>query len=78
MKIKIKDSSRERPIVIPLPLCLVANPISSLAIAHYTDILSFEDAQKLMKALRKSKKLLRGTPLVEVQSADGDEVTVWL
>ena len=77
MKIRLNDGSRKRPIVIPLPLWLIANPISSLIISCNTEI-TYSQLQKLMKALRKSKRVLKRTPLAEVHSADGEEVTVWL
>ena len=78
MKIIINDGSREKPIVIRLPLILAANPVGSAIVAKSSDEISFWQAQALMRALRKAKKHLDGIPLVEVISEDGAEVTVYL
>ena len=77
MKVIINDGSRERPITIRLPLGLAANRVSSAIIAKNSEM-SFEQAQALMKALKRAKKQLSGAPLVEVKSANGEEVTVYL
>jgi len=40
--------------------------------------LSFVATYKLFRAIRKSRRLLKGQPLVEVHSADGEIVEIWV
>ena len=78
MKVVIKSGGEEKTIKIALPTALVLNPASAAIASKYTEELNYKQMNALMKALRKSKKVLDGVPFVEVKDADGDEVTVWL
>ena len=77
MKIIIKEAGKEKPMTIRLPLRLFANPLMAAGAAKYSE-LSYPQAVALMRALKKSSKLLKGTPFVEAHEKDGDEVTVYL
>lgn len=78
MKIIIKNSGGEKTITIVLPTALVFSPASAAIASKYTEELNYKQMNALMKALRRSKRVLHGTPLVEVQSSGGEDVTIWL
>ena len=77
MKVVVRSADRKRPIVIALPSWLVFNPITAALGAMATDF-SFQQINKLMKALRKAKKQLGKQPLVNVNEKGGDRVQVYL
>lgn len=77
MKIIIMEQGAESPRTIRLPLRLVANFLTAGVTAKNTE-LSYAQAVKLMRALKKASKQLNGTPLVEITEQNGDAVTVFL
>lgn len=78
MKVVIKNGGEEKTITVALPTALVFNPASAAIASKYTEEFTYRQMNSLMKALRKSKKVLDGAPFVEVKSSDGEEVMVWL
>ena len=77
MKIIIKEQGNEKPRIIRLPLRLVANFLTAGVTAKNTE-LSYRQAVRLMRALKKASKQLQGTPLAEITEQNGDAVTVFL
>ena len=77
MKVIVKPTDRERPIVILLPSLMVFSPITAAFGAMCTDY-SFRQINNLMKALREAKKQLKGRPLVNVTEKSGEQVQVYL
>lgn len=78
MKVVIKNGGEEKTITVALPTALVLNPASAAIVSTQTEEFTYRQLNSLMKALRKSKKVLGGAPLVEVNSGDGDRVVVYL
>lgn len=78
MKVVIKNGGDKKAITIALPTALVFNSASAAIVAKQTEEFTYGQMHSLMKALKKSKKVLDGVPFVEVKSSDGEEVTVWL
>ena len=78
MKVVIKNGGEEKTITVALPTALILNPASAAIVSSQTEEFTYGQMNSLMKALRKSKKVLDGVPFVEVKSSGGEEVTVWL
>lgn len=77
MKIIIKERGDAQPRTVRLPLRLAANFLTAGVAAKNTE-LSYLQAVRLMRAIRKASKQLQGTPLVEITEQNGDAVTVFL
>ncbi len=78
MRICIREREKSRPIVILLPTRLLCSPIAGAILRCATGKLTTAQWCRLLRALRRSARVLRGTPLVEVQEADGDSVRIYL
>ena len=67
---------------IPVPTGLIANRLTARIAAKTLKEsgmeLSAEDLRRLFQALRRSRKVLKKRPLVEVDSADGTYVKILL
>lgn len=78
MKIIIKEESGVKPIKIRIPLGLAANSVTAALISKKSEELTYSQAVRLMRAVKKSAKLLDGMPLVELIEDGGDCVTIFL
>jgi hypothetical protein len=77
MTISIKSDRHN--IFIPFPNGLVLNPIAASILSHIKEIpFSASQINKLCRELRKAKKILGSTPMVEVVSQDGEKVIIKL
>ena len=71
---------------IPIPVSLFFNRLTApLAFAFlkpylkkYGVTLTFPQLCRLLRALRKGKRYLNGTPLADISEKDGDHIIVWL
>ena len=77
MKIIIKQTAKEKCRTVRIPLAIAANPVTAAALAGKTE-LSFKQTQALMKAFKRSAKLLNDQPFVEVCEENGDKVQIFL
>ena len=50
----------------------------SLLTADEDNPLTYAAVRRLFSAIRKSRRILKGQPLVSVASADGDVVEIWI
>ncbi len=75
----VKVKSKDARFTIPVPNALVFNRLVSHIIAKHTDI-PFDTHQLnyIFDNIKAAKRILKGRPLVEVESADGEVVIVKL
>ena len=78
MRLYIQMQGKPRPILIVLPTRLLFSPLTGTILRCATGKLTTAQWMKLMRAVRRSARMLRGTPLVEVEEADGERVTIFL
>lgn len=77
MTINIKADGHN--IFIPFPNGLVLNPIAAAILSRIKEIpFSAPQINTLCRELRKAKKILGSTPMVEVVSSDGEKVIIKL
>lgn len=75
----IKIRAEDHKITIPFPNGLVLNGLSASLISKFTDIpLTHEQLNMLIRELRHAKKILKGSPLIDIQSSDGETVVIKL
>lgn len=82
MKICIKASDRKAFVIrIPLGtylgLCIIKSVIFSKLRKNGVKLCR-EQKKKISKALKQSSKLLKGQNIVDVVSAEGDQIKIWL
>lgn len=82
---QIKVQSERHHIHISIPSCLLFNALSAVfirrfAISHIDSIsgLTYEQLRILLRALKHSRKKLHGTPLIDIESSNGDNVHIFL
>lgn len=86
---RISITSKDKKFNLWLPNFLFLNSagaaIISKAIGHSSEadedegiMISYESLQKLFKAIKKGKVVLKGEPLLSVESACGETVYIWL
>ena len=71
---------------IPIPVSLLLNeltaPLAFVFLKPYLKkhrvSLTFSQLCRLLRALRKAKRCLNGTPLADISEKDGDHIIVWL
>jgi len=86
MRIKVKSEDANFSIRIPSVLCFnwigaaIASKTINIGISHANvkTKLPYSSMRKLLKAAKQSRHLLQGQPLVEVDSADGTKVEIWI
>lgn len=77
MVIKIK--AEDHKLTIPLPNGLVFNGVTAKFISNIKDIpLTQNQFNVLFRELRHAKKVLRGKPILELQSSSGESVYIKL
>ena len=82
MKISIKDGDHKTFVIwIPIGtyfgLCIIKSVIFS-KLRKNSVKLRREQKKKLSKALKKSSRLLKGQNIVDIVSAEGDQIKIWL
>ncbi len=82
---RIKVQAEGRHIYVPIPSWLLFNSLSAylchrFAASHINAVsgLTYEQLRVLFHMLKRSRKKLNGTPLVDVESGNGDKVQVYL
>ena len=78
MRIVIQNSDAEKPTVIRVPTRGLITGVGPIAIATTQTEINLRQARKICRALVKGRKVLKGEPLVEVLSADGEHVRIYL
>ena len=83
MRIKIK--SEDTNFRLWLPTGMLLNPLTAIVcttVANSKEILPtkvpYSCMIKLFRAVKKSRRILRGQPLVSVHDSDGDTVEIWI
>lgn len=83
MKIKIKTDDLRKPINIKMPNSFIFNKLTSKMIQktirdNSNGVVDFKlDTRKIRKILKETKKKYNGNfKFVEIQSRDGDEITI--
>lgn len=81
MKLRIRTN--EHKFMIPFPNGLLLNgavsKVASKAVTKHTDLqITSEQLRSLFSEIKNAKKVLKGTPLIYVKSANGEEVTITL
>lgn len=77
MKIIIKEKEWNKKLTFRVPLWVVINSVTATVVSKRLN-LSYSQAQELMTELKKSAKLLKGKPFIEVTEKGGDEVTIFI
>ncbi len=78
MRIYIRGQGKARPIRILLPTRLLLSPIAGSILHRTSGKWTAAQWRKLLGALRRSARVLKGMPLVEVEEKDGDSVRIYL
>lgn len=77
MVIKVKTD--EHKITIPLPSGLIFNGFTAKLISKIDDIpLTTDQMNVIMRELRHAKSILKGEPILEVHSNNGEDVLIKL
>lgn len=83
MRIRVKADGHS--IFLPIPSCLLMNPLSALLVCKFAaphvaalSGLTYAQTRALMHALSRAKRKLRGKPLVDVKGGNGEQVYVYL
>ena len=77
MVIKVKTDDMK--LTIPFPTGLVLNGFTAGLIKKFTDIpLTTDQMNLFIRELRRAKRLLGNTPLIEVHSRDNEDVVIKL
>ena len=75
----VRIKSDKRRLCIPIPISLALNSVTRSLIKKHSDIeITGEQMRELRHALRCSKKLLSGTPLIELHSKENEDVVIKL
>ena len=76
MKIIIREKGHKK-LILYMPLWVIINPITT-AVLSKKSALSYSQAQEIMKELKKSSRLLKETPLIEITEKNGDKITLFI
>lgn len=76
MKIILKEKAHKK-LILYMPLGVMINPITTSILSKKSG-LSYSQAQEIMKELKKSSRLLKGKPLIEISEKDGDEIIIFI
>ena len=88
---KIKVASDGRRFTIPIPNCIMFNPVSAAILKSTVNRylakdseeasmghLTYQEIRKLFKVIKKCRRYLKGEPLVYALSGDGDLVEIYI
>jgi len=91
MVMRIKVASDGRRFTIPIPNCIMFNPISAAILKSYvnrylakgnmevsTAHLSYQEIRKLFKVIKKCRRYLKGDPMIYARSGNGDLVEIYI
>jgi len=77
MVIKVKTDDMK--ITIPFPTGLVLNGFTARLVKTFTEIpMTTKQMNLFIRELRRAKKLLGNTPLIEVHSGDNEDIVIKL
>jgi len=86
---KIKVASDGRRFTIPIPNCIMFNPVSAAILKSSVnkylsnmemsvEHLTYSEIRRLFKVIKKCRRYLNGEPLVYARSCDGDLVEIYI
>lgn len=83
MRVRVRADGHN--IFIPIPSCLLFNSLSAYLVYRFATPhvdalsgLSYAQMRALMYSVNRAKHKLRGMPLVDVESGNGEKVQVYL